>query len=433
MRGPGQNQMVPAVEPLIDKAARQLGIDRLAIRRINAPEDGSPYGAKRETVSTAHVRQALDRGAQAFGWEERSKRSGQRKGSKISGLGIGQGFHPAGSNGFDGLLRITPDGKLHIHTGVSNLGTYSYAGTSRAAAEILNYDWNNVVIERGDTRLGLPWNSVQGGSNTAFTETRTNFVAARDLEQKLKEIVAKDLGGTPDDYRLSAEKVVSKSDTAKSMTYAQAAKRAIVLGGAYSGHEVDAEIHPLTKAALAVVAGSGLIGVAKDTLPRPTLVASFCTTFVEIEIDAETGHLTVLDMLAVADSGTVLHPQGIAAQISGASVMAIGLARLERRVYDPRLGLPANVGYLQTKPPGWLDIPTPIKIITLDQPEPLNPFGIKGVGEPPMGAAAAALTCAISDALGGVTLNRVPVTVDMIVNALANQPPPHGPLQVHSV
>ena len=95
------------------------------------------------------------------------------------------------------MLRITPDGKLHVHTGVGNLGTYSYAATSRAAAEVLNYDWDNVVIERGDSRRGLPWNSVQAGSNTAFTETRTNYVAAMDLRRKLLEIAAKDLGGTP--------------------------------------------------------------------------------------------------------------------------------------------------------------------------------------------------------------------------------------------
>ena len=98
------------------------------------------------------MKEALDKGAELFRWEEKKKRSGQRTGNKVIGIGVGQGYHSAGTNGFDGLLRITPDGKLHVHTGVGNLGTYSHSATSRVAAEFLNYKWENVVIERGDSR-----------------------------------------------------------------------------------------------------------------------------------------------------------------------------------------------------------------------------------------------------------------------------------------
>ena len=433
MRGPGQNQMVAAIEPLIDKAARQLGIDRLAIRRLNAPVSGAHFGAEGKTLSSAWQQDALDRGAQAFDWAARIARSGHRRGSKVTGIGVGQGFHPAGSAGYDGLLRITPDGKLHVHTGVGNLGTYSYAATSRVAAEMLGYDWANVVIQRGDSRRGLPWNSVQAGSQTTFAESRTNIAAARDLRDKLLAIAAGDLGGSAEDYQLDGEKVVAKADPVRGLTFAQAAQRAIALGGAFAGHVLPPDIHPITRGAAQSIAGSGLIGVAKDSLPMPAMVAGFCATFAEIELDVETGRVTIIDMLAASDSGTVVHPQGIATQIKGASVMGLGLACLERRVYDPRLGLPANVGYSHTKPPGWLDVPAEIRTLTLEQPEPLNPLGIKGVGEPPMGAAAAAVLCALSDALGGVTFNRVPVTLDMIVNLLNGQPPAHRPLQAHTV
>ena len=65
-----------------------------------------------------------------FNWEEKKHRSGQKNGNKVIGIGIGQGYHSAGSNGFDGLMRITPDGKLHVHTGVGNLGTYSHSATA---------------------------------------------------------------------------------------------------------------------------------------------------------------------------------------------------------------------------------------------------------------------------------------------------------------
>ena len=94
------------------------------------------------------------------------KRNGQRKGSQVTGVAVGQAYHPAGFTGFDGLVRITPDGKLHIHTGVGNLGTFSHSGTARIAAEVLKYDWENCIIERGDSRKHLPWNIGQFGSNT---------------------------------------------------------------------------------------------------------------------------------------------------------------------------------------------------------------------------------------------------------------------------
>ena len=114
-RGPGQNQIAMAVEPLLDKAARQLGIDLVAIRRINAPTNDSRYGASRQPVTSAHLRDALDMGAEQFAWQERRARSGQRNGSKIRATAVGQAFHSAGASGFDGLVRITPDAVSYTH------------------------------------------------------------------------------------------------------------------------------------------------------------------------------------------------------------------------------------------------------------------------------------------------------------------------------
>ncbi len=433
MRGPGQNQAAAAIEPILDKAARQLGLDRVAIRRVNAPENGAAFGPKGETMTSAYLKDALDQGARTFGWDERIKRSGRRQDGRIVGVGVGQGFHSAGFSGYDGLLRITPDGKLHVHTGVGNLGTYSYASTSRVAAEVLGSSWDNLVIEHGDSRRGLPWNSVQAGSSTIFTESRTNYVAAQDAKRKLLEIAAMDLGGGADDYELANERVVSKADPAKSMTFAKAAQRAIALGGAYSGRELPDDIHPITRRAAASLAGTGLIGVAKDTLPKTGLVPGLCAAFVEVALDVETGAVAIRDLLVVSDAGIVMHPQGIDTQIKGGAIMGLGFARFEHRVYDPRNGLPANVGLYQTKQPSWLDVPPNIGTATVDRPEPDNPFGMKGVGEPPTGATASAILCAISDALGGRLFNRVPITLDMIVDALADRQPPHRPLQVHTV
>ena len=130
-----------------------------------------------------------------LGLEERKKRSGQVNGTKITGIGIGQAYHSSGANGFDGLVRITPDGKVHIHSGAGNLGTYSYASTSRVVAEVLECPWDNCVVHRGDTRKGVPWTLGQFGSNTTFTENRANFAAANQAKSLLLRIGPPQFGG----------------------------------------------------------------------------------------------------------------------------------------------------------------------------------------------------------------------------------------------
>ena len=431
-RGPGHNQTVSAIEPLIDKAAKQLGVDRLAIRRLNGPRMDAKLGENQGPVTSCYLQEALEKASALFNYPERVARSGRRNGAKVTGIGVGQAFHPAGFAGFDGLVRITTDGKLHLHSGVGNLGTYSHTGTSRIAAEVLKANWDNCVVERGDTRKGLPWNIGQFGSNTSFTMARTNYVAAMDALAKLKEIAAMDLGGAPDDYDVGGERVFLKSDPTKGLTYAQAAQRAVALGGKFDGHETPADINPMTAAAATSLAGTGLIGVAKDNLAITASPAAFVAGFAEIELDTETGAFEIIDYVAVADCGTVIHPQGLATQIKGGAVMGFGLAALERHIYDPQNGLPGNIGLLQAKPVSYLDVPATMQTAWIDIADPQNPVGAKGVGEPVQGCAAAALLCAISDALGGHYFNRTPVMPDMIVNAAAKREPSHKPLQVNT-
>ena len=434
-RGPGENQTANVLEPIMDKAARELGIDRLALRLANVPGGGgkdAKFGPKRAPVTSAYLREALEQGAKKFNYEERMKQSGKRVGNKVRAVGIGQAYHSAGANGFDGLCRITPDGKLHIHTGVGNLGTYSYMSTSMVAAEVLDCDWKNCVIERGGTIKNMPWNLGQFGSNTTFTMTRTNYVAAMDAKQKLLEIGAQVMGGAPGDYDVKDEKVVSKADGSKSMSFADAAKKAIELGGKYAGHEVDPKLNPMTKASAKAVAGTGLVGVAKDTLPRKGVVPGLAAAFIEIELDVETGKVTVLDYLGLADVGQVLHPQGLDAQIRGAAVMGFGLAATERYVYDSAYGRPGVRGLYQAKPPTYLDVPAELgSAAVTGATDPQNPVGAKGVGEPIQGAASSAYLSAVSEALGGHLFNRVPVVADQIINVLAKQPQSHKPLQVN--
>ena len=430
-RGPGQNQIACAVEPLLDKAAAELGLDRVAIRRVNAPDSETPYGDDRGAITSAHLREALDAGAQRFGWTERRGRSGERNGSKVRGVGVGQAYHSAGSSGFDGLVRITPDGVLHIHTGVGNLGTYSYAATARAAAEALGYAWDNCVIHRGDSREHVPWNLGQFGSNTSFTMTRTNWAAAMDAARKLRQIASIRLGGSADDYELRDETVVHRARAGVRMSFAQAARWAMEMGGPYSGQNLPGDINDMTRRSAEALAGTGLLGVARDDRVDAT-VPALAAGFVEIELDTETGRVEILDYLGVADCGTVLHPQGLAAQVRGGAVMGFGMALTERHVYDPRWGLPGAVGLHRAKPPSYLDVPSEMDWDAVDIADPDNPVGAKGVGEPLMGCAAAAVLCAVSDALGGHYFNRNPVVTDMIVNAAARRRQSTRPLATNT-
>ena len=418
-RGPGQNEMAAVLAPMTDKVAAAIDMDRVRFRTVNAINSDGFQGGSQGPVTSAFVREALDQGQRLFGWQDKLNLPKQIDDNKVRGIGVGIGYHGAGGRGYDGLVRIGPDGRLYIHSGVGNLGTYSYAGTARVAAEVLKMPWERSEILHGRSDRHLPHSSGQGGSNTIFTHSRTNWVAAQDAITKLKEIAAAELGGEADDYEIGDERVYLSSDSSQGLTYAQAAQRAMQLGGKYSGEEYPDDINPLTQLAVQGVAGTGLIGVGKDNIPGqgqpPGILVGFC----EIELDKQTGKIEILDYAAVADCGTVVHPKNFDNAMRGGAVWGIGMTNLERHVYDPQNGLPANVGLHQSKPPTYLDINVDTKAAAVNIPDPQNPAGGRGIGEPTQGAAAAALASAITDALDGHMFNTAPTTTDMIINHLA--------------
>jgi len=419
-RGPGENEMAAAIAPIIDKAAKEAGIDRMTLRRINAPDNDGVLAPAMSPLTSAYLKDAIDKGAELFDWETKNNQPRRQNGStKVRGVGVGLGYHSAGSSGYDGLIRITPDGKIHLHTGIGNLGTYSYAASVRAAAEVLKCDWESCEIVYGNSDLHLPHSIFQGGSVTIFTENRSNWVAAQDMVTKLKEIAAAELGGSADDYDIADERVFRTDDPSAGITYARAAELAIEMGGRYSGMEYPDNLHNTTKRSVEGLQGSGLIGVAKDELPLEGVVPGLAVGFMEIELDLDTGKYEILNYTGVADCGTIIHPKGYAQAMNGGGVWGIGLSGYERHVYDHQNGLPANVGLYQSKPPTYLDVPSHMHSAAADIADPYNPVGARGVGEPAQGCAAAALTSAISDALDGHLFNRVPVTADMIVNHVA--------------
>jgi CO/xanthine dehydrogenase Mo-binding subunit len=419
-RGPGM-QFAPSLETMITKAARRLGIDDVAIHRVNAPVGKASAGGpqpdgSRRYVTRANLREALDKGTELFGWDERKKRP-RRQGSKVRGVGVGVGAYSAGSLGYDGLLTIRPDGKLYVQSGCSHLGTNSVFDTTRAAAEVLDMPWEKVEITYGNTSKNLPWSSGQGGSQTAHAHTRANWAAGQDAKRKLQEIAAKDLGGTPESYEVGKERVYAKGNPGRGLTFSRAAQRAIELGGKYDGHELPGDIHAFTAASATALAGLGLMGVAKDNYGRDGDTMSFVAGFAEVEVDVETGEFRVVDYAAVIDSGVILHPRNCQGQTFGGSMLGLSHAIFHKWVFDKRYGVPLARRFYNNKPPSILDAPT-FQFAATGIPDPETPVGTRGVGEPPVGAAYGAVVNALADAVGEDAFRRTPVTADMILTAL---------------
>ncbi len=435
-RSPGPMQANGILEPIITKAAKQLGIDQVAIRRMNSPEGRAVYGApdakgQRRRITSAFVKQALDRGAELFDWQAKAARAGKRVGNKVRGVGVAVGPHGAGSIGFDGLMTIRPDGKLYVQSGVGNLGTHSVIDLARVAADILAMPWEKVEVIWGNTSKGLPWSCLSVGSQTTHAMTRANHAAAMDAKQKLQEIAARDLGGSASDYELGGERVFRRGNPGRGLTYAQAAARAIELAGRFDGHELPSDIHAVTKAAATLNAGLGLMGVAKDNYPRVGDTYSFVAGFAEVEVDVETGVVTLVDWLGVADVGSIVNPRSLIGQINGGCCLGIAHALFQKIVYDPHYGLSLAPKFHYSKPMTILDIPLEMKAVALDIPDPETPIGARGVGEPPVGAGFGAVLNAISDAIGVDAFRRAPVTSDVVLMSLTHGKRMHEPLQSH--
>src|SRR5438093_2845208 len=204
---PGAMQGIVLIEPILAKAARKLGVDQVALHRINAPEGKAKFGpanpkGQRGYATSAFVKEALDRGAELFRWNERKAQGGKRQGSKVRGYGVATSSFVSGSTGYDGLFVIKPDGRMYVQSGIGNLGTESMTDSHRVSAEMVGMPWENVELTWGNTSRNLPWSCVSGGSQTTHAHTRAAHAAGADAVRKLQEIAAKLHGGNPDSYKV---------------------------------------------------------------------------------------------------------------------------------------------------------------------------------------------------------------------------------------
>jgi CO/xanthine dehydrogenase Mo-binding subunit len=430
---PGGMQGIAIIEPILAKAARQLGVDQVALRRVNCPEGkalfGAPVKGVRGHATSCFLKEALDKGAEQFRWQERAAQQ-KKMGSKVRGVGVSLSAYVGGSTGFDGLMVITPQGRVQFQSGIGNLGTESVIDVHRAGAERLGVPWEICDVVWGDTSKFVPYTCAQGGSTTTHTMSRASYAVADECKLRLKEIAAKTHGGKPDDYEVANQRVFRKGGGA-GLSFAEAAQRAIQLGGIYDGHEANPDVNKQTKASVAGLAGQGLVASAKDKFPHDGQTFSYVASFAEVEVDVETGKYYITDFLAYADVGTVVHPAALGGQVLGRSVLGIAHAIGQKWVYDPHYGVPVARRFYNSKPPTILDVPVDMQWEALDIPDPETPVGARGIGEPPVGGGCAAILNALSDALGDEIFRRAPVNADTILTSLEAGRPMQHPLMAH--
>ncbi len=431
---PGGMQAIAIIEPVLSKAARKLGVDQVALRRVNSPEGKAEYGppgpgGKRSYVTSCYLKQALDAGAKQFNWNARVARSKQ-SGTKVRGVGVALSCYHGGTSGFDGLIVITPQGRVKIYTGIGNLGTEAFVDVHRATAEILNVPWDTIDLVWGDTSKNLPYSCHSGGSQTIHAMTRAGHAVGLECAQRLKEVAAKSLGGEPADYEVANLRVSRKGGGA-GMSFAEASKAAIKLGGIYDGHDVNPAVNKYTKHSVAAHAGEGLVASATDNYPHDGDSFSFLACFAEVETDVETGKYHITDYLGYADVGTVIHPAALGGQVLGRSVLGMAHAIGQKWVIDPQYGVTVAQRFYTNKPPSILDVPVDMKWNALNIPDPETPVGARGCGEPPVGGGCAAITNALADALGDNIFQRVPVNADTILTSYEAGRPMQNPFLAH--
>jgi CO/xanthine dehydrogenase Mo-binding subunit len=212
------------------------------------------------------------------------------------------------------------------------------------------------------------------------------------------------------------------------MTLAQAAQKAIELGGKYDGHEPPEDVNAWTKTSMKNLAGQGLIAAARDDYPRDGQSRSYVAGFAEVEVDLETGKFQILEYAAVADVGTVINPRSLRGQTFGGSMLGIGHANLAEVGLRPALRGPLAKRFHYSKPPTIPRRAAEVRMGGADIPDPETPVGARGVGERRWVRDAAQVLNAIAAAVGDDVFRRMPVQADMILMALETGHVAHEPL-----
>jgi xanthine dehydrogenase YagR molybdenum-binding subunit len=389
-RAPGHVEAAFALESGMDELARALGMDPLALRLKNYTE--TDQKKDQPFTSPDALRVCYQQAADAFGWHgyERPPAVGpKRRGIGIAAHEWGGSGHPPGY----AWIKLNGDGTAEVITGTQDIGTGTRTGLTQIAAEALGLPMDAITLHLGDTAHG-PYSPTSAGSATQATIGPAIQAAAVEAKRQLLDTAAKLLEEEP------ARLVVRDG--------------VIFVEGEPDNRVTVAEV--MGRLAPHMIIGQG----ARGPNPSDKSARTFGAQCVEVEVDIETGEVTVLRVVAAHDCGRIINPAMVESQIIGGVTQGLGFALTEERVMDVKRGVVLNPNLEEYKIPTVADIPTIINA-PVDLPDlAVNPTGAKGIGEPPLVPTAPAIANAIFDAVG-LRIRSLPLTQHKLVEALAAQ------------
>lgn len=339
-------------------------------------------------------REELGIAAELMGWKEKWRPRGQNKSDSIA-RGLGLSIHSWGGRGHacDCDLTIHPDGSVDVKMGTQDLGTGTRTVIMAVAAETLGLPTDAINLQIGDSEY--PAGGVSGGSSTVGGVSSAVRRAAVDGRDLLFQKVAPVFNVQPDQLECADSTVQLKKDPSKSLNWKQACRRLGVMPVSARGRNPDQNKPP-------DLTGSGVGGVQ----------------MAEVEVDLETGIVQVKKMVAVQDCGLVIDLKTAESQVLGALIMGISTALFEEKVMDPTTGKMLNADMEFYRLAGLSDIPE--LVVHLMTGKGYDEHGVIGLGEPPVISPAAAISNAVSNAIG-VTAPFLPLTPDRVLSALSEK------------
>lgn len=413
MRGVGDVTVQPFVQRLVDMAAEKLGMDPVEMCRRNHVRQGDPV---RKAVNywalfpefadpplVVHSSVALDDcltgAAAAAGWKEKWRGWGKPyrvDGPRRRAVGMASGIHCSGvsfTGGVSAIVEVHADGSATLRCSIGRQGQGSETTQAQIAAEALGISVDDVHVEGGDTEA-CPWGHGSVASTAAHRSGFATLQAALDARRQILEIAAERWKLDPGDLDIRDGIVHSKRD----------ARRRISLRDALTLVRRETLSQPV------------VVGRPAKDMPAHMLARHFAAHFVEVEVDVETGQVRIVNYVAAQDSGTPLNPAILENVVIGGAVLGCGFALSEGLVFSPDTGEILNGNFLDYKVLRSTDFPVNSAVILTQEADPLGPFGAKGAGEAPVGAAVAAVSQAVYNAIGAWL--DVPMTPERVLRAL---------------
>ena len=403
-RGFGNPQASFASESQIDEIAEKLGIDPIKIRIKNAIQAGEPwFGGK--IIATSALTEALETVRDVSGWPRaREAAPGCKRALGVSAMAHTSAFLASGA-----IVRLQGDGTVILNVAAVDIGQGSDTVLSQMCAAVLGLNIDQVAFAPPDT-ASAPYDYATAASRVTHTVGRAVHAAAAGVRDQLLAHAAEMLQCGADEVELRpGGRIGVASDPPRNAegTFTDIAQRSIwAAGGPITGTGSFMPHDPTNPEHTQMNGFLGLDAVS---------VLTFGAQVVDAEVDEATGAVNIREAWCVHDVGRAVNPSAVESQIEGGFVQGMGYALMEEMLWED--GRLVNPSFMDYKFPGALEAPDKIHTVILETPEPSHPFGVKGVGEPPLVGAAPAINNAVSAATG-VRFKQIPLTPERVLRGL---------------